>query len=69
MIKSNNVAFQLIAKTAQLTQTNFILIKKLYLLITAKATLPWNMRSEMYIESLVELDQIRSPKNLKQYKL
>lgn len=71
LIKSNNVAFQLIAKTAQkvFTQTNFILIKKLYLLITAKATLPWNMRSEMYIESLVELDQIRSPKNLKQYKL
>lgn len=51
------------------TQTNFILIKKLYLLIMAKAILPWNMRSEMYIESLVELDQIRSPKNLKQYKL
>ena len=71
LIKSNNVAFQLIAKTAQkvFTQTNFILIKKLYLLIMAKAILPWNMRSEMYIEFLVELDQIRSPKNLKQYKL
>ena len=71
LIKSNNVAFQLIAKTAQkvFTQTNFILIKKLYLLIMEKAILPWNMRSEMYIESLVEIDQIRSPKNLKQYKL
>ena len=71
LIKWNNVVFHLIAKTAKtvFTQTNFILIKKLYLLIMAKAILPWNMRSEMYIESLVELDQIRSPKNLKQYKL